>query len=219
MGGKAYHILEDDTNQVIERGDFIRKSEVEKESSPAGPSVRPVLATSNDDENDFGPHGTDTPKEIGASSGGEHQLFHVPGPDDDDDAPSVIDDSHDEGDAGEAASSYGDEAPPGSPFWGDRTGQAGPRRSKRKPAPMVSWWLSKLKALLACRDAVAVKDDVDLSKAPANEKETRAPHHWPPWKKAIKEEVAAHKKLGTWSKIDGSDKKHKAVKTCFVLTR
>jgi len=56
-----------------------------------------------------------------------------------------------------------------------------------------------------------------LHKPPANEKDARAPPDWPRWKQAIKEEVAAHKKLGTWSKIKVNDKKYKAVKTRFVF--
>ena len=57
----------------------------------------------------------------------------------------------------------------------------------------------------------------DLHKAPANEKEARACPDWPRWKQAIKEEVAAQKKLGTWSKIKVNNKKHEAVKTRFVF--
>jgi len=182
VGGKAYRILEDDTNQVIERRDVImeeNKPEVTKESSAAGPSVRQMLATTDDGGDDDGPDGTDTASEIGASSGGEHQPDYVSGSDDYDEAPHHIDDREDEGDDVEAASTQGYQAPPGSPTGRGRTGEAGPRRSKRKPAPMVSWWLSKPEALLACRDAGVVKDDFDLSKAPANEKEARARPDWP----------------------------------------
>jgi len=56
-----------------------------------------------------------------------------------------------------------------------------------------------------------------LHKPPANEKEARARPEWPLWKQAIKEEVAAHKDLGTWSKTKGNNKNHKAIKTRFVF--
>jgi len=56
-----------------------------------------------------------------------------------------------------------------------------------------------------------------LHKPPANEKEARARPDWPLWKQAIKDEVAAHKNLGTWYKTKGNNKKHKAVKTRFVF--
>ena len=73
------------------------------------------------------------------------------------------------------------------------------------------------KAYLAIAAESAAKDGYDFTKPPANEKEARARPNWPLWKQAIKEEVAAHKKLGTWSTIKGSNKQHKAVKTRFVL--
>jgi len=82
---------------------------------------------------------------------------------------------------------------------------------------MVSWWLKDPKALLASGTEPASKDGWDLTKPPANEKEARARSDWPLWKQAIKEEVAAHKKLGTWSKTKGRNKQHKAVKTRFVF--
>jgi len=39
----------------------------------------------------------------------------------------------------------------------------------------------------------------------------------PLWKQVIKEEVAALKHLGTWSKTMGNNKNHKAIKTRFVF--
>jgi len=56
-----------------------------------------------------------------------------------------------------------------------------------------------------------------LIKPPANEKEARARPYWPVWKKAIKDEVAAHQKLGTWSMIKSSNEQHQAVKTRFAF--
>jgi len=55
-----------------------------------------------------------------------------------------------------------------------------------------------------------------LTKPPANEKEARARPDWPLWQKAIKDEVVAHKHLGTWSKTKVSNKQ-KTVKTRSVF--
>jgi len=93
----------------------------------------------------------------------------------------------------------------------------GPRRSKRKPAPKVTWWEKEPEVYLASRTKSADASGCDLHKPPANEKEARARPDWPRWKQAIKEEVAAHKNLCTWSKIKVNNKKHKAVKTRFVF--
>ena len=73
------------------------------------------------------------------------------------------------------------------------------------------------KAYLATGSESAAKDGCDLTKPPANEKDARARPDWRLWKQAVKEEVAAHKKLGTWSTTKGSSKQHKAVKTRFVF--
>jgi len=70
---------------------------------------------------------------------------------------------------------------------------------------------------LASGNASASEAGWDLHKPPANEKEARARPDWPLWKQAIKEEVAAHKHLGTWSKTKGNNKNHKAIKTRFVF--
>ena len=56
-----------------------------------------------------------------------------------------------------------------------------------------------------------------MTKPPADEKEARARPDWPLWKQAMKEEVAAHKKLDTWSTTSGRNKQHKAVKTRFMF--
>jgi len=93
----------------------------------------------------------------------------------------------------------------------------GPRRSKRKPAPKVTSWEKKPKAYLASGNTLAAEAGWDLHKPPANEKEARARPVWPLWKQAIKEEAAAHKHLGTWSKTKGNNKNHKAINTRFVF--
>jgi len=61
------------------------------------------------------------------------------------------------------------------------------------------------------------KDGWDLTTPPANEKEARARPDWPLWQKANKDEVVAHKHLGTWSKTNVSNKKQKTVKNRFVF--
>jgi len=93
----------------------------------------------------------------------------------------------------------------------------GPRRSTRRPVPKVTWWEKDPKAYLATGSESAAKDGFDLTNPPANETEARARPDWPQWKQAITKEVAAHKKLGTWSTTKGSNKQHTAVKTRFVL--
>ena len=45
----------------------------------------------------------------------------------------------------------------------------------------------------------------------------RARPDWPLWKQATKQEMAAHKKLGTWSKVKVNNKKHKAINMRFVF--
>jgi len=73
----------------------------------------------------------------------------------------------------------------------------GPRRSIHRPAPKVIRWEKDAKAYLAGSAESAAKDGWDLTKPPANEKEARARPDWPLWQKAIKDEVVAHKLLGT----------------------
>jgi len=93
----------------------------------------------------------------------------------------------------------------------------GPRRSKRKPAPKVTWWEKEPKAYLASGNASADEAGWDLHKPRAKEKEARARPDWPLWKQAIEEVVAARKHLGTWSKTKGNNKNHEAIKTRFVF--
>ena len=70
---------------------------------------------------------------------------------------------------------------------------------------------------LATGSDSAAKDGCDVIKLLANEKEARARPDWWLWKQAIKEEMAAHKKPGTWSTTQGSNEQHKAVNTRFVF--
>jgi len=93
----------------------------------------------------------------------------------------------------------------------------GPRRSTRRTAPKVAWWEKDPKAYLATGSESAANDGCDLTKPPAIGKEARARQDWPLWKQAIKEDVAAPKKLGTWSTTKGRNKPHKTVTTRFVF--
>ena len=78
-------------------------------------------------------------------------------------------------------------------------------------------WEKEPKAYLASGTKSANAAGCDLHMPPANEKEARACPDWPRWKQALKEEVAANKKLGTWSKSEVNNKKHETVKTRFVF--
>jgi len=93
----------------------------------------------------------------------------------------------------------------------------GPRRSTRRPAPKVTWWEKDPKAYLASGAESVAEDGWDLTKPPANEKEARDRPDWPLLQKAIKDEVVAHKHLGTWSKTKVRNKRKKKVKTRFVF--
>jgi len=92
-----------------------------------------------------------------------------------------------------------------------------PRRSTRRPASKVTWWEKHPKAYLASSADSAAKDGWDLTKPLQNEKDARARPDWPLWQRDIKEEVVAHKHLGTWSKTKVSNRTQKTVKTRFVF--
>jgi len=54
----------------------------------------------------------------------------------------------------------------------------GPRHSKRKPAPKVTWWEKEPVAYLESGTKSAAESGCDLHKPPANEKEARARSDW-----------------------------------------
>jgi len=127
--------------------------------------------------------------------------------------PSFAGDSQEEDEDGVGGSTL---APAQAPAASDSV-TPGPRRSKRKPAPKVTWWEQEPKTYLASGNASAAEAGWDLHKPPENGKEARARPDWPLWQQAIEEKVAAHKHLGTRFKTRGINKNHKAIKTRFVF--
>jgi len=214
VGGKAYRILEDGTNTVFDRRDVLMKEKpANADSSGGGSSAGPQLTMNEDSDNNGGMDESmdmlDTERD-----GGEKNLpVEDCDSEEDGDPDSLADDNDDEERQGQNDSMV----PIGTSTSDVYNAAPGPRRSTGRPAPKVTWWEKDPKAYLATGSESAAKDGCDLPKPPANEKEARARPDWPLWKQAIKEEVAAHKKLGTWSTTKGSNKQHKAVKTRSVF--
>jgi len=122
----------------------------------------------------------------------------------------------DDNDAGkDAAAHVGHDVLPGSNTQSCGDGMQAPRRSKRKPAPKVTWWERNPTAYVAEVPKGGAPSGWDLSKAPVNAKKARARSDWPLGKASEKEQYLAHKKLGTWPKTRCSNKR-KAVKTRYV---
>jgi len=205
VGDKAYRILEDETNQVFERRDVLmEENPVKVETSAVGSSAGPRLTAEYDSVKDGATEGA---MDILSAEGGRENEYS---PDDTSDIdnevgpPSLAGDSQEEDEDGVGASTpAAGQAPAASDIVAP-----GPRRSKRKPAPKVTWWEKEPKAYLASGNASAAEAGWDLHKPPTNEKESRARPDWPLWKQAIKEEVAAHKHLGAWSKTKGNNNDH-----------
>jgi len=212
--GKAYRILDDETNQVFERRDVLMEENSAKvETSAVGSSAGPRLTAEYDGDKEGATEGA--MDMLGAEGGQEDEYS----PDDTSDSdnevgpPSFAGDSQEEDEDGVGSSTP---AAAQAPAASDSV-TLGPRRSKRNPAPNVTWWEKVPKAYLASGNASAAEAGWYLHKAPENEKEARAGPDWPLWKQAIEEEVAAHKQFGTWSKTKGNNKNHKAIKTRFVF--
>jgi len=89
-------------------------------------------------------------------------------------------DDHDDNE--DAAAEEGHKVLPDSRTESDDDGAQAPRRSKRKPAPKVTWWESNPKAYVAAGPVGAAKSAWDLSKPPTNAKDARARSDWPLWK-------------------------------------
>jgi len=214
VGGKASRILEDETNKVIERPDVLmEENPAEVMASAVASSAGPMLTAGNDGGKDDATEGA--MDILDAERGREDEYA----PDDTSDSdeefgpPSLAEDR--EGDV--------EVCPDGSTPAGGQgpatcySAAPWPRRSKRKPAPKVKRWEKEPKAYLASGTKSAAESGCEQQKPPANKKEARAQSDSPRWKQAIREEVAAHKKLGTWSTIKVNNKKHKAMKTRFVF--
>jgi len=214
VGGKADRILQDGTNKVFERRDVLMEEKPAKaDSSGDGSSVGPKLTMTEDSDNNGGMDESMDMLDAEGDGGEKNLPVEDSESKDDGDPDSLADDNDDEERQGQNDSML----PVGTSTSEVHNAAPGPRRSTRKPAPKVIWWEKDPKAYLATGSESAVKDGCDGTKPPAKEKEERARPDWPLWKQAIKEEGAAHKKLGTWSTTKGSNKQHKAVKTRLVF--
>jgi len=210
VGGKAYRILEDGSNKVFELRDVLMEEKPTKAgTSPVLSSAGPQLTLTEDSDHNGDMDGA--MEMLGAEGDGGKKHLHEENSESDSggDPDDLADDSDDEEGQGDTASIH----PVGHSAAEMDNAAPGPRRSTRRPAPKVTWWEKDPKAYLASSFEWAAKDGGDLTKPPASEKEARARPDWPLWKKAIKDEVVAHKHLGTWSWTRVSNKKQKTVKT------
>jgi len=214
VGGKAYCILEEETNQVFERRDVLMGENPAKvETSAVGSSAGPRLTAEYEGEKYGATEGA--MDMLGAEGGREDEYSPDDTTDSDNEVgpPSFARDSQEKDEDGVGGSTFAAAQAPAA----SDSGTPGPRRSERKPAPKVTWWEKEPKAFLASGKASAAEAGWDLHKPPGNKKEARARPDWPLWKRAIKEEVAAQKHLGTWSKTKGNNENHKAIKTRFMF--
>jgi len=214
VGGRAYRILEDGKNKVFERRDVLMEEKPAKaDSSGDGSSAGPQLTMTEDRDNNGGMDESMDMLDADGEGGEKNLPVEHSESEDDGDPDSLADDNDDEERQGQNESML-----PVRTSTSDVYNAApGPRRSTRRPAPKVTWREKEPKAHLATGSESATKDGCDLTSPPANEKEARARPDWTLWNQAIKEELADHKKLGTWSTTKGSNKQHKAVKTRFVF--
>jgi len=136
VGGKAYRILENETNQVFERRDVLMEENPAKvETSAVGSSAGPRLTAEYDGDKDGATEGA--MDMLGAEGGREDEYS----PDDTSDSdnkvgpPSFAGDSQEEDeDSVGGSTSAAAQAPAASD-----SVTPGPRRSNRKPAPKVTW--------------------------------------------------------------------------------
>jgi len=217
VGGKAYRILEDGSNKVFERRDVLMEetsSRAMKKTSVPGPASTPFLTGQTDGDKEDGAKDM-----LDAESPGGYEYASQQSSESDVEPEETAGLDAEDGDdnvAGEDAAAHDvHDVLPGSTTESGGDGVHALRRSKRKPAPKVTWWERNPKAYVAEGPKGGVPSGWDLTKAPANEKEARARLDWPRWKAAEKEEYLAHKKLGTWSKTRSCNKR-KAVETRYV---
>ena len=214
VGGKAYRILEDDTNKVIERRDVQMEEKPDKAgTSGDGSSAGPQLTMTEDRDNDGGMY--ESMDMLDTDGDGEEKNLPVEDSDSEDDG--APDGRADEMDGEERQGQNASMLPVGNSPSDVEKAAPGPLRSTSRPAPEVSWWEKDPKADLATGSESAAKDGCDAAKPPAHEKEAHGRPYCLLRKQAMKEEVAAHKKLGTWSTTKCSNKQHKAVKIRFVF--
>jgi len=214
VGGMAYRILEDGTNRAFERRDVLMEEKPAKaDSSGDGSSAGPQLTMTEDSDINGDMDGEMNMLGAGGDGGEKHLPVEDSEVEDDGDPDSLADDNDD----GKRQGQNDSMLPVGTSTSDVYNAAPGPHRSTRGPAPRVTWWEKDPKAYLAIGSESAAKDGCDLTNPPASEKEARARPDRPLWKRDIREEVATHKKLGTWSTTKGSNMQHKAVKTRFVF--
>ena len=85
-----------------------------------------------------------------------------------------MEDGDDDDDDEDAAAQEGHQVLPDSTTESDEDAAQAPRRSKRKPAPKITWWESNSKAYVAAGPFGGTKSAWDLIKPPTNVKEARA---------------------------------------------
>jgi len=146
VGGKAYRILEDETNQVFERRDVLMKENRAKgETSAVGSSAGPRLTAEYEGDKDCATEGA--MDMLGAEGGREDEYS----PDDTSDSDNEVGSPSFAGDSrAEDEDSVGGSTPAAAqaPAASDSVTPR-PRRSQRKPAPKVTLWEKEPKAYLA----------------------------------------------------------------------
>jgi len=165
VGDQANRILEDETNEVFERRDVLMEENPSKvETSAVWSSAGPRLTAEYDGDTNGATEGA---MDMLGAEGGRQDEFS---PDDTSDSdnevgpPSFAGDSQEEDEDGVVGLTP---AAAQAPAASDSV-TPGPRRSKRKPAPKVTWWEQEPKAYLASGNASAAEAGWDLQKPPAN---------------------------------------------------
>jgi len=217
VGGKAYRILNGESHNVLERRDVLMKETSSKainQTSPSGTASSHCLTAQTDGDKEDGAMDL-----LDAEDRRGDKFELTPSSESDDEQEQEVssgDEDDDDNDVGDAAAEQelSQELLCSTAGGGD-DGAKAPRRSRRKPAPKVTWWESNPKTYLVARPAAGTTPNLYLSKPPSNAKEARSRAEWPLQKEAEKEEYLAHKKLGTWSETKANNKR-KAVKTRFV---
>ena len=137
-----YRILEEDSNKIFERRDVLMEEipgKTMNKTSVSGSSASPCLTAWTDGDKQDGamnmldaevPSGDEyAPQQSSESDGApEKEAVHDAEDGDDDD------------DNEDAAAQEGHQVLPESTTESDDDGAQAPRRSKRKPAPKVTWW-------------------------------------------------------------------------------
>jgi len=217
VGGKAYRILEDDSNKIFERRDVLMEvipSKTMNKTSVSDSSASPRLTAWTDGDKDDGAMNMLDAEVPSGDAYAPQQSSESDGAPDKE-AVHDAEDGDDDEDNEDVAPQKGHQVLSDCTTVSDDDGAQEPRRSKRKPAPKVTWWESISKAYVTAGPFGDAKSAWALRKPPTNAKEARARSDWLLLKAAEKEEYLPQKKLGTWSKTKNNNKR-KAVKTRYV---